>query len=271
SLEAGAEAGMTPDKGVVRVSASSIEAIEKTGEVALVNLVFRIGADNDGPVPVSLLSFSLSDQYGFSPRFDAPKAPIIGPKIVPPYIVPDVVGLTQAAAEAAINGIGLSVGTVTQQSSATVAAGNVISQDPVAGTSVEVTTLVNLVVSTGAPVTMYTLSVVLDGRGVGSVELNPGGGQYAAGTVVTLTATAADGSHFEGWGDALGNANPVTVTVNANTTVTAEFDKNGIICNRASISTGGANPGDLLLLGLVCALLLFAGKKSAVTARVEAN
>ena len=41
------------------------------------------------------------------------------------------------------------VGTITQQSSSTVAAGNVISQSPSAGTSVGAKSSVNLVVSTG--------------------------------------------------------------------------------------------------------------------------
>ncbi|NLF59459.1 MAG: PASTA domain-containing protein, partial [Candidatus Hydrogenedens sp.] len=42
--------------------------------------------------------------------------------------VPNVVGQSQAAAQTAITGAGLTVGTVTQQYSGTVAAGNVISQ-----------------------------------------------------------------------------------------------------------------------------------------------
>ena len=69
--------------------------------------------------------------------------------------VPDVVGLTQAAAATAITNAELVVGTVTQQSSATVPAGEVISQNPTAGTSVAGGSAVNLVVSTGpAPVSV---------------------------------------------------------------------------------------------------------------------
>ncbi len=63
--------------------------------------------------------------------------------------VPDVVGLARAAAEAAITGAGLVVGTVTQRSSDTVPAGNVISQDPAAGTGVLRGSAVSLVVSSG--------------------------------------------------------------------------------------------------------------------------
>ncbi len=63
--------------------------------------------------------------------------------------VPNVVGLTQAAASTAITNAGLSVGAVTQASSNTVAAGSVISQNPAAGASVVPGTAVALVVSTG--------------------------------------------------------------------------------------------------------------------------
>ena len=73
----------------------------------------------------------------------------------PPVNVPDVVGLTQTAATTAITNAELVVGTVTQQSSATVPAGEVISQNPAAGTNVTVGSAVNLVVSTGpAPVSV---------------------------------------------------------------------------------------------------------------------
>src|SRR5437879_1337262 len=70
----------------------------------------------------------------------------------PPTVpVPNVVGQTQAAATSAITSAGLTVGTVTQQSSTTVASGSVISESPAAGTSVASASAVNLVVSSGAP------------------------------------------------------------------------------------------------------------------------
>ena len=74
---------------------------------------------------------------------------------VPPSLVtiPDVVGLTQSAAEVAIVAAGLSVGTITTQSSKTVPAGSVISQAPEAGTEVTPGTEVDLVVSEGAHIT----------------------------------------------------------------------------------------------------------------------
>ncbi len=66
--------------------------------------------------------------------------------------VPNVVGLTQAAAEAAISSSGLTVGTVTTATSTTVPAGTVISQTPAAGTNVAPASAVALVVSSGVVV-----------------------------------------------------------------------------------------------------------------------
>jgi hypothetical protein len=63
--------------------------------------------------------------------------------------VPNVVGDTQAAATTAITGARLVVGTVTTQASSTVPSGDVISESPSAGTSVNSGSAVNLVVSTG--------------------------------------------------------------------------------------------------------------------------
>ena len=69
-----------------------------------------------------------------------------GPQMV---AVPNVEGLTQAAATAAITGAKLTVGAVTQQTSDTVATGKVISQDPASGSSVAQGSPVNLVISSG--------------------------------------------------------------------------------------------------------------------------
>jgi hypothetical protein len=65
--------------------------------------------------------------------------------------VPNVDGGTEAAATSAITAAGLTVGTVTTQSSSTVASGDVISESPAAGTGVAKGTTVALVVSSGPP------------------------------------------------------------------------------------------------------------------------
>lgn len=63
--------------------------------------------------------------------------------------VPDLTGLSEADAEAAIVAAGLTVGTVTTAPSDTVPAGDVISHDPAAGASVAPGSAVDLVVSSG--------------------------------------------------------------------------------------------------------------------------
>ena len=69
-----------------------------------------------------------------------------GPQIA---TVPNVQGLTQDAATAAITEAKLTMGSVTQQTSNAVATGNVITQDPSSGSSVAEGSPVNLVISSG--------------------------------------------------------------------------------------------------------------------------
>ena len=65
--------------------------------------------------------------------------------------VPNVVGISIADANSAIIDAGLVVGDINQQCSDTVAAGYVISQNPVGGTTASPGSSINLVVSTGQP------------------------------------------------------------------------------------------------------------------------
>ena len=74
---------------------------------------------------------------------------VIDYALAPQVVVPDVTNLTQAAATAALQAVNLVVGVITQASDPVVPAGSVISQNPVAGTTVFVGSAVNLVISTG--------------------------------------------------------------------------------------------------------------------------
>jgi len=78
----------------------------------------------------------------------------------PVYTVPDVAGLTQADAGASIGAAGLVVGTVSEDYSAVVPLGLVISQDPADGTIVAQGSAVNLVVSKG-PEPVYAVPDVV--------------------------------------------------------------------------------------------------------------
>lgn len=68
----------------------------------------------------------------------------------------------------------------------------------------------------------YTLTTQTIGNG--SVGLSPSGGTYVTGTSVQLQATADPGWTFAGWsGDTTNTANPLTITMKRNRSVTATF------------------------------------------------
>jgi len=86
------------------------------------------------------------------------------------------------------------------------------------------------VITSGPP--QYTLTV--NTVGSGSVTLDPPGGTYDPDTDVELTATPDSGWTFTAWsGDLTGSANPDTVTMTGNLTVTATFTggpSGGAVC-----------------------------------------
>jgi uncharacterized repeat protein (TIGR02543 family) len=68
----------------------------------------------------------------------------------------------------------------------------------------------------------FTLAVSTVGNG--TVAKAPDLASYAGGSSVQLTAAPASGNHFVGWsGDASGSVNPLTVTMDANKSITATF------------------------------------------------
>jgi beta-lactam-binding protein with PASTA domain len=121
----------------------------------------------------------------------------------PAVTIPNVVGLTQTAASAAIIGAGLSVGTITQQSSATVTAGNAISESPSAGTSVASGSPVNLTVSSGPSTTTsspYPQSSILSGISWDETSKQ----RYASGSDIWDSMWASDDLIYGVWGDGNG-------------------------------------------------------------------
>ncbi len=98
-------------------------------------------------------------------------------------------------------------------------------------TSVTVTMNANKTVTanfTNSTGTTYTLTTTASPSAGGSITLSPNATSYAAGTVVTLTATPASGYFFSSWsGGASGTSTTTTVTMNANTSVTANFTTSG--------------------------------------------
>ena len=77
-----------------------------------------------------------------------------------PVVVPDILGDTATAANAAIVGIGLMVGAVSTQASLSVPAGEVVSQNPYYGTPVASGSIVSYVLSSGPPAPLLQFDVM---------------------------------------------------------------------------------------------------------------
>ncbi len=72
--------------------------------------------------------------------------------------------------------------------------------------------------------TQYTVTVSASPLGAGTVTKSPDKPAYSAGESVTLTATPAAGNLFTSWsGGASGSVNPLTVVVNSNLNIVANF------------------------------------------------
>jgi hypothetical protein len=97
----------------------------------------------------------------------------------------------------------------------------------------------------------YTLTVNVAGSG--SVGKNPDLATYTHGTNVTLTATAQPGWAFSSWsGDQTGSANPATLTMNGNKTVTATFAEVGAEIHDVAITNVTTSKQGCLPIPSVC-------------------
>jgi hypothetical protein len=94
----------------------------------------------------------------------------------------------------------------------------------------------------------YTLTVNV--LGSGSVTLDPPGGTYDAGSSVQLTADAGPGWRFDFWaGDLDSTANPATLVMDNNATVTASFGRRGDLNCDGVVDFDDINPFVLALSG----------------------
>src|SRR5580765_4901817 len=92
----------------------------------------------------------------------------------------------------------------------------------------------------------FTLTVNVDPPASGSVSKSPDLASYASGASVQLTATPADGYHFDHWsGGATGSATPNNVTMNSDLVVTAHFLPNNLASQMviSQLYGGGGNSG----------------------------
>ncbi len=94
-----------------------------------------------------------------------------------------------------------------------------------------------------------TLTVNVDGQGV----VTPGGGEYSAGDTVTLIATPDVGWVFVGYEGGVNSSDEVvSLTLNADTTVTARFELSSDSGQPAPVGLCGATGLSFLPLSLAC-------------------
>jgi RHS repeat-associated protein len=167
---------------------------QAAAEAAIVAAQLKVGTEttvNSSTVPAGQVISQAPSAGASAPAGSAVNLVMsLGPTMV---IVPNVVGLTQAAAEAALLAVKLAVGAVTTANHPTVPAGQVISQTPVAGNSVPESSAVALVVSlgSGAPVLVSIKVTPANVTVAGGVSQQyTATGTWSDGTTQNLTATA---------------------------------------------------------------------------------
>jgi len=157
-----------------------------------------------------------------------------------PVAVPNVVGQTQAAATTAIQNAGLVLGTVTTASSNNVPAGNVISENPAAGTPVAPGSAVNLVVSSG-PAPVAVPNVVGQTQAAATTAIQNAG--LVLGTVTTASSNNVPAGNVSSSNPASGTqVNPgssVNLVVSSGPAVTdvtslVTVARSGLVYNRTT-------------------------------------
>ena len=96
------------------------------------------------------------------------------------------------------------------------------------------------------PALTYTLSASVNPPQAGSIS--PSGGEYELDEQVTLTASASDGYTFDYWsGGAEGTSPTVTITIDSDKSLTANFKAITTVTHNLTISINGQgiiNPGE---------------------------
>jgi uncharacterized protein (TIGR02145 family)/uncharacterized repeat protein (TIGR02543 family) len=99
---------------------------------------------------------------------------------------------------------------------------------------------------------LYTLTINVIPEGAGAMSSRPNQASYPAGTRVTVTANhrAGSGYIFSGWsGDTTNLGNPITVTMNDNMTLTANFKIGEIIYGTLTDNRNGSQIYKTITIG----------------------
>jgi len=188
---------------------------------------------------VAIIISGSASRRGESYDGDPPAAPLLHidftSSVSSQVTVPNVVGLTQANATTVITGAGLVLGTVTNQTSSTVPSGDVISQNPVSGTSAITGSAVNIVVSTGSSSQVTVPNVV--GLTQANATTAITGAGLVLGTVTTQTSATVPS------GDVI-SQNPVS-----GTSVAASSAVDIVVSSGPALVASGGGPHAVKVAG----------------------
>lgn len=127
----------------------------------------------------------------------------------------------------------------------------------------------------GSGVNQYSVTTVTSGAGSGSISLDPVGGLYDEGMVVTATATAVDGSTFGGWSGDCSGVGVCLLTMDAAKAITATFTLSPIACPLVVTSSNDSGAGTLRQAiadaGVSCNQIVFDADLTNQTIRLATN
>ena len=183
---------LTPGAAPVTVAVPSVVGLSQAAaQTAITSAGLAVGAvttANSATVPSGMV-ISQNPAAGASVVTGTAVALVVSIGPAPVNVtVPSVVGMTQTAAQTAITGAGLTVGVISNASSATVPAGQVISQSPLAGASVVPGTAVAFVISSGPALAGPTVDATVFSDGTGA-RTTPAFSTTDAAVLIALAAS----------------------------------------------------------------------------------
>ena len=186
---------LTPGAAPAPVAVPNVVGLtQAAAQSAIASAALTVGAistANSATVPAGqVISQSPASGASVAPGSAVALTVSLGPAVVN-VIVPNVVGLTQAAAQTAIASAALTVGAITTSNSATVPSGQVISQSPASGASVAPNSAVALTVSLGPALAGPAVDKMVFSDGTGP-RITPAFTTAAPGEVL-LAFAASDG------------------------------------------------------------------------------
>ena len=245
TVELESAVNLTVSSGVLKVSVPNLVGLTETAATAALAstqlIKGTVSQSNSDTVPAGQI-ISQTPAAGVSIAKGSAVSLVVSSGLIG-ISVPNVVGMTEAAALAALQSANLKLGNKTQSYSDTVAAGQVISQDPPAAASVAKGSAVALVVSLGA------LPAPISG-----IHVEPGTGLLVTGDTLSFIAQGilADGSAIPLAGLVWASSDLGVASIDANGIITARTAgtvtvsaKLGSIIGTATLTVKAATPGDV--------------------------